>query len=485
MTKLTRSENRSAIVRPSVTLPGEFLTIENDLGERPAGLGLMVKDPSVVSIVSLVAAGLAPIVLGPVGLPLSVAIAILGMNDCKCLHSGDNDKRAPGAIGPETRLNALPAKVAQSTVTQNPCVDDNAESPTLQGFEDDSWVGDDLASPGLGPSETALSNLLASPYTSRAIFGAQRTGKSYLAAVASSKMAANGTKVYHLNLASYGDEDSRYWQHATDSVRGDLSALGEGEANRLITKAVNLVKRFYADADALLIVDEWAYLGATTNQHADALAPLLKLLADKIATLSSTGMKRHKAIWTIAPEFVAGGLTQDAKAVKKLALCLVAIAPGTTAEWHGQAVGFSAELFSQIQNNYPITYPNRHGCDSDRIAYVCGRWLPVGVDGGELGKAPTPTASVAHEDTPMMGDALAAEFAKVAQLTTNDALECFRDWVRMQANNGHQTITFTQFKNASAFKKFGRSRDDWNSLISQAEDRGWLKTVTQDEALIL
>jgi len=66
------------------------------------------------------------------------------------------------------------------------------------------------ASPAADSSHeaTALSALLTSPFLSRAWFGAQRTGKSYLAAVASLELSKRGISIYHLNLASYGDEDA-------------------------------------------------------------------------------------------------------------------------------------------------------------------------------------------------------------------------------------------------------------------------------------
>jgi hypothetical protein len=109
------------------------------------------------------------------------------------------------------------------------------------------------------------------------------------------------------------------------------------------------------------------------------LKGLLCIIADKITTLSSSGKKRKKAIWTIAPEFVAGSLVQDAKAIKKLSLCYVTIHPSKTVDWDGQAIGFSDELYDQIKNNYSITDPASMGLpDADRIVYMNKQWLPIG-----------------------------------------------------------------------------------------------------------
>ncbi|BAU12522.1 hypothetical protein LEP3755_30520 [Leptolyngbya sp. NIES-3755] len=220
--------------------------------------------------------------------------------------------------------------------------------------------------------------ILADPYQSRAFFGAQRTGKTYLAAVASREMSTRlGVKVFHMNLASFGTEDDHYWSHATESLRCDLSALDGYTAKQLTVRAIDLVKRFYATQNAILVVDEIAYLGSTGSEHREALEPLLRIIADKITTLSSSGKKRQQAVWTIAPEFVAGSLTQDAKAVKKLNLCYVSIHPQKTVDWNGQSIGFDWGLFNQIKANFTITDPTSVPND-DRICFVSGNWLPLG-----------------------------------------------------------------------------------------------------------
>lgn len=233
---------------------------------------------------------------------------------------------------------------------------------------------------------TALSLVLADPFESRAYFGAQRTGKSYFAATSSENLSHNGVNIYHINLASYTDpatginEDTQYWQHVKDSVCCDISCMDGFDAGHYIVAAVNLIHKFYLDPQpSILIVDEIAYIGATGNQHSELLKGLLCIIADKITTLSSSGKKRKKAIWTIAPEFVAGSLTQDAKAIKKLSLCYVTIHPKKTVDWDGQAIGFSDELYDQIKNNYSISDPESMGLpDEDRLVYMNKQWLPIG-----------------------------------------------------------------------------------------------------------
>lgn len=225
-------------------------------------------------------------------------------------------------------------------------------------------------------SHTALARVLADPYESRAIFGAQRTGKSYFAAIATKEI---GCKIFHLNLASFEDEDKWYWQHAYKSLTADLTTLDAFSAGIIVKDAIALVHEFYASQEAILVIDEIVYIGSVNNRHKDLLIPLLSVIADKITTLSSSGKKREKAIWTIAPEFVAGSLMQDAKAIKKLKLCYLTIAPGQTVDWNGQAIGFSSELFDQIKNNYPVAQPPAQGAiEDERIALIDEVWSPLG-----------------------------------------------------------------------------------------------------------
>ena len=238
---------------------------------------------------------------------------------------------------------------------------------------------------------TAYLSLQESPFTSRAWFGGQRTGKSYLAAVASKALnEKNGTRVFHINLASYGDEDSYYWSHvgAWDSVCCDISAMDIPTAKQRIADAIQLVNDFYATENALLIVDEYAYIGGKNNRHIDALAPLLHVIADKIATLSSTGIKRRKALWALCPEYVAGAMVKDALAIKKLSLVFCAIAPGHKACWKDSAgqpheLSFDWSLHSMVSNNFVIDQPPSFS-EHARLVYTGGQWLSVGLTGQEL-----------------------------------------------------------------------------------------------------
>ncbi len=229
----------------------------------------------------------------------------------------------------------------------------------------------------LTPKRSAYSLILDNPFQSLAIFGAQRTGKSYLAAIASQELHRRGIPIYVINLARFGEEDDVYWQHCNKAVLGDISSLPIYEASQLIKEAIRTVNEFYSQPQAILIFDEWAYAGNKDNAHAEALEPLLRLVSDKLGTLTSTGIKRGKAIWTIAPEFVAGSMQKPALAVKKSALLYVTIAPGEYVDWRGNKIGFNAELFSQIKNNYTIEKPEGL-FNQDRICFLNNEWLEMG-----------------------------------------------------------------------------------------------------------
>ncbi|MBD2079593.1 hypothetical protein [Leptolyngbya sp. FACHB-17] len=331
---------------------------------------------------------------------------------------------------------------------------------------------------------TALSCIVADPYQSRAFFGAQRTGKSYLAAVASKEIHDHlSCKIFHFNLASFGDEDSYYWSHAAESIRGDLSSLDTFEAKDVIKDAIALVKRFYSTQNAILIVDEIAYLGSTSNQHGELLKPLLTLIADKITTLSSSGKKRQQAIWTIAPEFVAGSLTQDAKAVKKLKLCYVSAHPEKTVTWNGQSIGFDWELFRQIKANFEIADPSVVP-SGDRICFIGSDWLPVG-ELPDLKKGTTEIRErlekswqASTEDEPNPFDTFINSLSHESQ----GDLKKFVVWLK---NRQGTELTYDQVKDSFA-KNNGVNRDKatLNTLIQVAKSKRLIELSSNNKWMV-
>lgn len=235
------------------------------------------------------------------------------------------------------------------------------------------------------PPETALNRILASPYESRFFAGAQRSGKTMLAAVAARRLQQQrGTQIFHLNLASYGDEDKKYWGDiSTISVTGNLNFDPDQSIHRLLGKAIECVDAFLQTTESLLIVDEWTILCSLFNPHVKLISQLNKRLAGIISGLSSSGKKQYRALWALAPELVASNLTQEGKAIKNLRLCYVSANPNADVSWKGDRVEFSQELFRQLKANYegvceppPMT--------ADRICQINGIWYPVGVSEADL-----------------------------------------------------------------------------------------------------
>jgi hypothetical protein len=269
-------------------------------------------------------------------------------------------------------LDAAPVTTGNDSIGMNTQLGAIAIPATVQS---------EVTAPAAKPQITnAFAKVLSDPFQSRAIFGSQRTGKSLFAAVCSATIASkHKTQIFHLNLASFGDEDLKYWRHATLSIAADLSACDEFTAKELIKNSGRLIQQFYATQNAILIVDEIATIGSSSNRYRELLQPLMCLIADKITTLASSGKKRRQTIWTIAPEFVAGGLVQDAKAVKKLSLCYLSVTPGKTVDWEGQDIGCSVELYRQLDANFSVaTLPREGSFDCDRIAMLDGQWMPIG-----------------------------------------------------------------------------------------------------------
>ena len=286
----------------------------------------------------------------------------------------------PPAIGPTTQLTAV--DVAAVAIEPDPWVSTPAPSMPVEVYAAQVPVVKQPLAATLSVAKTALEQIKQSPYKSRIFFGAQRSGKSMLVAIASKQLADRGVKVYHLNLLSYAkdglDEDAKYTQHCVKSVRGDISKMSDQEVTWLVTQSIALVNEWWAQDNAILIVDEWAYLAAKDCQFALMIQPLVGLIAGKMSALNSSGMKRTLAVWAVAPKMVAGNLTESGKSIKSMECVYVTVPPAQTVDWQGQGVGFDEQLFDQVSNNYAITRPTISDSASSRIAFVGDRWLPLG-----------------------------------------------------------------------------------------------------------
>lgn len=366
------TQQSSGKLAPNIPSPLQSgVTFKNDFGDNPVGIGHFTRDQGAIVILSLAGAFVGS-AFG--GLPMAGAILLAGLNDIRFAGQTGKQKQGSPRVATDstnndhqytTNLIQVESPIEMpTTLAPRPQYTDPPQVPVTQPVK-------------VAVTRSAYSLILDNPFQSLAAFGAQRTGKSYFLAVVSQELHRRGIPIYAINLARYGEEDDVYWSHCTKTVLGDISTMSAYEANQLIKEALKTVAEFYAQPKAILIFDEWAYAGNKDNAHADALEPLLKLVADKLGTLTSTGIKRGKAIWTIAPEFVASSMQKASLAIKKSALLYVSIAPGEFVEWKGNRIGFNAELFSQVKNNYTIEKPDGIFAD-ERICFINNEWIEMG-----------------------------------------------------------------------------------------------------------
>lgn len=408
--------------------------IRQAYGKKPLLLGLITSDPFKLNLgytvggFLLLASGLWTFVL---------ALAYFWANDAGANAQefrGETVEIDATPIEDETPPpNPFPAFQPQNAPAPSPAATDlivtvPTPSPAIVKPTTASNQGSQASIVSIPNAPSAYSVLVGNPFLSRAGFGAQRSGKSYLLAIATQELALErGVQIFHINLASYGDEDSRYWGHAVQSVRCDLPSLDSYQAEHFVNQAIECVHTFFSVRNSILIFDEITLTGAINNQHSEIVAPLLKLVADKIACLASTGIKRAQAVWSASPDFVAGACTQDCKALKSLSICYVAIAPGKSVDWNGNPVKFHQESFENIKRNFPsLTYPEGKW-KGDRICFVDGQWR-------ELGELPvlreaTPNSHPVVAKTAEIAQQLEAIYERSESLPSNP----ISDW-----DNGYQ-----------------------------------------------
>ena len=368
-------------------------------------------------------------------------------------------------------------RVTGDSPNKGPKVFDNLP-PSFEETEiPDRISPEDLRDLPNSPDEprSALETFINTPFVSRAIFGFQRTGKTNMVAIALSKLAAKyGVHAFVINLNAYtgnGEQDV-YWQgeHIT-AVLGDLGEISdEDEAQALIDKASKLVDEFTKHhGPAILVVDEWSGTTASHATHVEQLQPLIKKIAGRVTSLASTGVQREKAIWTIAPEMVAETMDAFGKAVKKLSVCLVAIAPGHTAKWKTTELSFSDELLTQVRKNFPGISDPPKDSEHSRIAYIDGQWRALGTE------ALVKVGAVSIGES----DKLAAARSAIASLPTTEDnlpedLKLFREWLDSKVG---EVISYDGFKNANKLRSLSRARESFDSLCDKACMKGWLKQV--------
>ena len=317
---------------------------------------------------------------------------------------------------------------------------------------------------------SVLDTIINTPFVSRAIFGFQRTGKTNLVVMALKELAKlYGVHAFVINLNAYtgNGEQEIYWQgeHIT-AVLGDLEEITDAkEAQALVNRAKALVDDFTKHhGPAVLVVDEWSGTTASHATYAEPLQALVRKIAGRVTSLASTGVQREKAVWTIAPEMVAETMDAFGKAIKKLSVCLVGIAPGHVAKWKHTELTFSDELLAQVRRNFPaISNPPTNSAHS-RIAFIDGQWRELG------------TTALVKVNAAGRSEQPADAAPKLPSLTTTaddltGELKLFYEWLAPKAG---ELIEYSHFRNCNKFREVGRSREVFDSLCDKACMKGWL-----------
>lgn len=453
--------------------------LENDYGKDPIALARFIETPAELAIGYGVAGFIGFVAAG---FPALAYIGFVAGNDLVWSKSHNKSKAQHWK---ESQTSELLRLLEQGET------EESASVPESQSPEP--------VKPIATNAQNCFETILKTPYVSRAFFGFQRTGKTYLAAMASREI---GCTVYHINLMSVGPEDGQYWSHAHQSICCDLLTCSENDAHQSIKDAIATVDAFIKHpGKALLIVDEITFIGFRGNRYAEQLGPLLNRIADQIAAFSSAGIKRGKALWTIAPEFVAATLVDNVKAVKKLSLCYVTISKGRTVGWDGHDIGFSDECFKQIATNFTIAEPTA-SLDCDRVAFVNGCWMPLGDLPALPSTVPIPETpsqllsrwQSAHPAEVFARAAMAAlvpDVDKAIVHATDESIDfsdwfpndesmlAFIDWLSVRRESSN-LVSFAQVKSSYWAKKHGRDKATLNRILNQAIDYGFLIPKADD-----
>lgn len=242
---------------------------------------------------------------------------------------------------------------------------------------------------------TAMHEILKAPLYTRIFLGGQRSGKSYgVSQVSRYLQQQNETKVFAINLALV--KNPEYWDHADRKVIADLTAADVDKAIAIqsIKEARAVLDEFKRHKNALLIIDEWTIIGATTFKFNEQLRPFIDDVCSTITTLSSRGLQASQAVWLIAPHCRLDFLEKSAKALKLCKLCLVAANPVQPFDVGGNQISFDWELFDQVKNNWRDIVPPEQGIDSlsaERIAFINSQWMPLGNVNAPAMPCPPPT----------------------------------------------------------------------------------------------
>ncbi|MEM7067134.1 MAG: hypothetical protein AAF572_28720 [Cyanobacteria bacterium P01_B01_bin.77] len=231
---------------------------DNDFGTSPMGLGLLLKDAGLVGLGTVVLSVLALPVGGSFGIPLALAVAYMGANDCKVLSRHGTD---------------TPLFQTASSIKQRPPA--VTETP--------------------GAAAIDLPRLLASSNSS-IIMGAPRAGKGYAVAQAL-RMQPETCTIWLLDPKN-DPREHHYWSHIDPAHRLAFNNLSSTRPND--ARILEFITEFFDAAvehgNHLLIIDE---VPALSNMMAPkAFKKMMGLAASTASSGPSLGIR----VWLVTQD---------------------------------------------------------------------------------------------------------------------------------------------------------------------------------------
>lgn len=235
---------------------------------------------------------------------------------------------------------------------------------------------------GVFKNRNPVDVLVAALFSNRSIWGGQRTGKTALAAKASAEIMLRepGVKVFYINLfAADLEATNAMFKHAYRAIVCDLAPLKPYNATATILEAAKVFDEFTQTTGAILILDEASSMGDINGRHFEGLTPLIDDLVGYLSSIRGSTKKRKKAVWTIAPEIVAGNLGNGMKSLMKgFSPVLVAISKNRTVDWEGQEIACDTTLQGQLEINFKPARFSVPEMDVDRCCLIDSVWMPLG-----------------------------------------------------------------------------------------------------------
>ncbi|NEO59267.1 MAG: hypothetical protein F6J98_02205 [Moorea sp. SIO4G2] len=190
------------------------------------------------------------------------------------------------------------------------------------------------------------------------VVGQQRSGKSRMVALASRQKAAEGYRVYMVNLAAKKiDQDGR-WDHCYWKVEVDIGLLRTDPAQEAVDEARDLIEDYlHYEGRKILIVDEWMSVASKANKHRKILIPFVEDCNQVVNVAISTGIGQGICVVFICPYFAAKGLQDNATIVSQLRLIMTFINKGEEIpDQNGNPLTYQSGIAKGIQRNFPDQY---------------------------------------------------------------------------------------------------------------------------------